>query len=212
MCCESVPLDTSTKVRFMVEQALFRAARHKGLYWGHIQLGRPPSCVGGDTFMTMYPELFRDDKWGKNSHNSLLDINDLWHLRWKSPQFHSAADLQGGILAGWVMPNMKGTKLQFKMPLKFPVCNIFELEAWPKNTVSLCAHQFRSRVIVPTHRSIPLTPCRGQYLEENDCLWKLLLEMLLGAQSENHRDGPASARRRRWHSSSSNYEWHQTNT
>lgn len=62
MCRESVPLDTSTKVRFMLEQALLRAAQHKGLYWGHIQLGRPPSCVGGDPFMTMYPQLCHGDK------------------------------------------------------------------------------------------------------------------------------------------------------
>lgn len=91
MCRESVPLDTSTKVRFMLEQALFGAARLKGLYWGHIQLCRPPSCVGGNTFMTMNPALCRYDGWGTNSHNSLLDINDLWHLHWKSLQLHPAA-------------------------------------------------------------------------------------------------------------------------
>ncbi len=198
MCRESAPLDTSTKVRFMLEQALLRAARHKGLYWGQIQLGRPPSCVGGDTFMAMHPTLCPDDKWGKNSHNSLLDINDLWHLCWKSLQLHSAADLHGGILAGWIMPNMKGTKLQFKMPLKLPACNI---NLWvgsmtKKHCLPLC-----TSIQKQTYCSHPWvhTTCALQgavfrcewwqnilpvYILSWKCYWELR------SMSGNHRGGP----------------------
>lgn len=44
----------------------------------------------------------------KKCHNSLLDINDPWHLKSKQLQLSSAADLRGGICAGWIMAKMKG--------------------------------------------------------------------------------------------------------
>lgn len=116
--------------------------------------------------MTMYPELFHDDRSEKNSHNSLLDINDLWHLRWKSLQLRShTADLQGCISAGWIMLNMKDTKLQFKMSLSFS-------RKHDLHTVSLYALEFKGQLIVSIHRSIPILPCRGQYLSENQQLKK----------------------------------------
>ncbi len=96
-------------------------ARHKVPFRSHIQLGRPPSCVGGNTFMTVCPALHCDDKCGKNSHNSLLDTNDLWHLRSKSLQLPSAADLRH---SSRIMSNMKDTSVWFKMPLKLPACSI----------------------------------------------------------------------------------------
>lgn len=137
----------------------------RSLLGSHSALRTTQLCGWKQTFMTTHPELRHDDGWGKNSHNSFLDINDLWHLRWKSLQLHSAADRQGGILAGWIMPNMKGTKMQSKTPSKLLACNI---NLWQKNTVSLYSHQFKSTLIVPTHGAVPLPPCRGQCLDEND--------------------------------------------
>lgn len=169
MCRESVSLDTSNKseVHARAGAARRRSAEGSLLRGGHIQLGGPPSCAGGNTFMTMYPELFHDDRSEKNSHNSLLDINDLWHLRWKlSLQLRShTADLQGCISAGWIMLNMKDTKLQFKMSLSFS-------RKHDLYTVSLYALEFKGQLIVSIHRSIPILPCRGQCLSENQQLKK----------------------------------------
>lgn len=219
MCCEPAPLDTSTKVRFMLEQALLRAARHKGLYWGHIQLGGPPSCAGGDTFMTTYPERCPHYKWGKNSHNSPWDINDLWHLGWKSLQSHSAADLQGGIAAGWIMPNMKGTKLRFKISLKLLVCNI---NLWvgsmtKKHCLPLCTSV--QKFIVPTQSratcGLQRAVCSREWWQtittHGNSSWICYWELSVRSRRGNHRGGPEPSCHRLWHSWSSNYEWHQAN-
>lgn len=120
----------------------------------------------------------------------------------------------GGTIAGWIMPNMKGKILWFKMPLKLPACNI---NLWvgsmtKKNTVSLYAHPFKSRLIVPTHGSIPPVPCRGQYLDENDSRILLPMETSPGnvpvktteVAHNHHIVGFGTAH-------SSNYEWHQAN-
>lgn len=141
MCLESMPLDTTTKARFMLGQALFRAARlQRSLLgshsaWQTTQLcgWRPHSRLCTQSFATMTNEE-------KSSHNSFLDINDLWHLRSKSLQLHSAADLQGGISAGWIMPDMKGSPLQFKVLRRLLVYNINLLSRkhGQKNSLSLC--------------------------------------------------------------------------
>lgn len=115
-----------------------------------------------NTFMTTHPELCPHDKWGKNSHNSLLDINDLWHLRWMSLQSHSAADLQGGISAGWIMPDMKGTKLQLKKPLKLPVCNINLLSRkHDQKTLSPFMHNSKVDLLFPVIDLYHFSPAEG---------------------------------------------------
>lgn len=115
LCCESLPPDTLTKARFMVGQAQLRAAQPKGLYWGHVQLSGPPSCVGADPFMCA------QDKWKSNTHNSFLDVNDLWGLQAKS----TFSVQLGGFKAAWNM-----TKFERKRTACV-VCSC-QREEWPK--------------------------------------------------------------------------------